>query len=115
MTWVATELSLKNLFAPWLEQVACLTEKRVVVASKNNSRSRYFKVLLRFSQICLLANDESISTPDFFSKAEISNSGLNVGRRIFVSERFYAESAREVPRNSCLPEETRSVVVSIGS
>lgn len=59
MTWVATELSLKNLFAPRLEQVACLTEKRVVVASKNNSRSRYFKVLLRFSQICLLANDES--------------------------------------------------------
>lgn len=43
MALAATELSLKDLFAPRLEQVACLTEKRVVVDAKNNSRSRYLK------------------------------------------------------------------------
>ena len=61
MTWVATELSLKDPFAPRLEQVACLTGKRVVVASKNNSRSRYLKSYVSIqSSSPLLANDENI-------------------------------------------------------
>lgn len=114
MAWVATELSLKNLFAPRLEQVACLTEKRVVVASKNNSRSRYLKsfyVSVKFNYSP--ATRAFRRTIFFFHQAEIADSKFNVGRRVFVSERFYAENAGEVPRESKLPEETRSVVVSI--
>lgn len=83
---------IKNLPAPWLEQVACLTEKRVVVVSKNNSRSRY----LKSHYLSVLASDEDI----LFHQTEITDSRINVGRRIFVSERFCAENARKVPRES---------------
>ena len=99
MAWVATELSLKNPFAPRLEQVACLTEKQVVVASKNNSRSRYLKSCYVSVKFTYSPTTRVFRRTIFFHQAEIADSGFNVGRRVFFSERFFAENAGEVPRN----------------